>query len=138
MTYQIADEPIETSLRSYVLSLQTGQNTPFTPKQTYDLAKSQFQAVYGAAQAGDYNSLQQLQQFSDAFLNASRDMFGSGQGFPFSPLTKGGDRGVLLGAASARTSARIHPPNPPFARGGVWECVSRRHTPPLAKGGLGG
>lgn len=70
-----------TSLADYALNLQRGPASPLSPQAQYDTAKSQFNAVSGAAAAGDFGSIQKLQSFSDAFLNASRGVYGSGAGY---------------------------------------------------------
>jgi hypothetical protein len=45
------------------------------------LAKSQFNAVAGAAAAGDATSAGKLTGFADTFLSASRAVYGSGQNY---------------------------------------------------------
>lgn len=70
-----------TSLSDYARSLQQGGNSPLSPLGQYDLAKNQFNAVSTAAAQGDFNSIQKLQSYSDAFLSASKGVFGSGEGY---------------------------------------------------------
>ena len=69
------------SLKDYANSLRVGDQSPLSARSQYDLAKSQFQAVQGAAAAGDYNSAAKLQQYSQTFLQASRTLNGSGAGY---------------------------------------------------------
>ena len=69
------------SLADYARTLQTGAASPLAPQAQYSLARSQFQAVRGAAAAGDFNSLQKLQGYSDALLTASRAVNGSGTAY---------------------------------------------------------
>ena len=70
-----------TSLSEYARSLQFGAASPLSPQAQYAQSTSQFNAVSGAAMAGDFTSIQKLQSFSDAFLNASRGVHGSGEGY---------------------------------------------------------
>lgn len=67
-----------TSLTKYAQGLQTGSNSALSTQDQYSLAGSQFNAVAGAARAGDYNSVQQVQSYADSFLTASRAINGSG------------------------------------------------------------
>lgn len=69
------------SLADYTKTLETSDKSPLSPQKQYDLAKSQFLAVRGAAAAGDYNSATKLQGYSDTFLAASRTINGSGTGY---------------------------------------------------------
>ena len=69
------------SLKDYALKLQTGSQSALSPTAQYDLAKSQFQAVAGAAQAGDATSASQLTTYADALLTTSRAMFDTGIGY---------------------------------------------------------
>ena len=62
--------------------------------------RSQFQAVQGAAAAGDYTSASKLQGFSDTFLAASRAVNGSGAGYA-------NDFGQVLGALEAVSGAPV-------------------------------
>ena len=70
-----------TSISDYVSKLQYGPETVLTARQKYDLALSQFQAVSGAAAAGDYKSIGSLTGYADTLLGASRDVYGSGAGY---------------------------------------------------------
>jgi hypothetical protein len=69
---------IITNLAQYAASLQTGAASPLSPRDQYALASSQFNAVAGAAVAGDANSLQQLTGYANTFLGASQNVNGSG------------------------------------------------------------
>ena len=69
------------SLSDYATKLQTGSNSPLSAQDQYALASSQFNAVLGAAQAGDYTSAGQLQSYSDTLLSASRAINESGTGY---------------------------------------------------------
>ncbi len=69
------------SIKDYALKLQTGSQSALSPTAQYDLAKSQFQAVAGAAQAGDATSASQLTTYADALLTTSRAMFDTGIGY---------------------------------------------------------
>ena len=44
-------------------------------------AQREFQAVSGAAVAGDFASIQRLPEISDAVLAAAREVYGSGTGY---------------------------------------------------------
>jgi hypothetical protein len=70
-----------TNLQTYANSLTTGTNSPLSPKSQYSLASSQFNAVSGSAAAGNVTSIEQLSQYSDQLLSASRNVFGSGAGY---------------------------------------------------------
>lgn len=67
-----------TSLKAYALSLQAGSTSPLSLKDQYSLASSQFNSVSGAALAGDFNSLSQLQTYAQALQQASQAVNGSG------------------------------------------------------------
>ncbi|HEY0184126.1 MAG TPA: phage tail length tape measure family protein [Rhodopila sp.] len=69
------------SLAAEVTKLQTGTLSPLSPQAQYDLTASQFNAVSGAAQAGDWNSYQNLPSYADAFLSASQAYNGSGSAY---------------------------------------------------------
>ena len=66
---------------AYAQGLQTSNASPLSPQDQLALARSRFNAVAGAAGAGDYTSIQQLQGYADTFLNASRAVFGSGEAY---------------------------------------------------------
>lgn len=69
------------SLLAYVQKLQGSDVSPLSPLDQYGLAKNQFNAVSGAARAGDYNSITNLPTYADALLSASRNVNGSGAGY---------------------------------------------------------
>lgn len=70
-----------TSLLDYTRRLQTGSMSPLSAQDQLSLARSQFQAVAGAAGAGNFASLSQIPGYADTFLNASRVVNGSGTGY---------------------------------------------------------
>ncbi len=69
------------SLTAYADQLRTSNYSPLSPADRYDQASRQFNAVSGAAAAGDYNSLSQVQSYATSFLDSSRDKYGSGVGY---------------------------------------------------------
>ncbi|MBB5695506.1 hypothetical protein [Muricoccus pecuniae] len=69
------------SLADYARGLRSGDASPLNGRSQYDMALRDFQAVAGAAQAGDYNSITRLQSYSDTLLSASRNVNGSGTGY---------------------------------------------------------
>lgn len=66
------------SLQAYIQKLQGSDISPLSPVDQYSQAKSQFNAVSGAARAGDYNSIASLTTYADALLSTSRNVNGSG------------------------------------------------------------
>lgn len=80
-TAQQTAESTVASLESYVQKLQGSSDSPLSPQAQYALAQSQFNAVAGAASAGDANSIGQLPTFGDALLSASRTVNGSGAAY---------------------------------------------------------
>jgi hypothetical protein len=70
-----------TSLANYATGLSLSQASPLSQQDQLALARGQFNAVSGAAAAGDFNSLTQLQSYADSFLNASRAVYGSGEAY---------------------------------------------------------
>ncbi len=70
-----------TSLTAYADKLKVGSDSPLSATDQYALAASRFNAVSGAAAAGDYHSATELQGYSDTFLSASRAVNGSGAGY---------------------------------------------------------
>jgi hypothetical protein len=62
----------------YAKSIQQGSLSALSAQDQYLLAQRQFNAVSGAAQAGDFASAQQLTGYANAFLTASRNENGSG------------------------------------------------------------
>jgi hypothetical protein len=70
-----------TSITSYLNKLQTGSGSLLSPGAQYGLASSQFDAVAGAAKAGDFNSYSNITGYADTFLQASQAMNGSGSAY---------------------------------------------------------
>ncbi len=70
-----------TNLQQYANTLSTGANSPLSPQAQYSLASRQFNAVSSSAAAGNPTSIEQLSQYSDQLLAASRTVFGSGAGY---------------------------------------------------------
>jgi hypothetical protein len=70
-----------TALVNYATGLQTSNASPLSPQDQLALARSQFNAVGGAAAAGDYTSIQKLQGYAQSFLDASRVVYGSGSDY---------------------------------------------------------
>lgn len=66
------------SLTDYARSLRTGDRNPASPLARYDDASREFQAVSGAAAAGDFRSASELSGYADTLLAASREINGSG------------------------------------------------------------
>lgn len=69
---------VVSSLADYARSLRVGDASPLNARSQYDTAAREFQAVAGAAQAGDWTSITKLQGYSDTLLSASRAVNGSG------------------------------------------------------------
>ena len=61
--------------------LQFGSQTVLSPLDQYAAAQRQFQAVAGAASAGDYNSQTKLTGYADQLLGSSRAVYGSGAAY---------------------------------------------------------
>jgi len=80
---QIASAATQTvqSLSAYALKLQFGAASPLSPQAQLSLAQSQFNAVSGAAAAGNFNSIGQLPGYADSLLTASRTVNGSGAAY---------------------------------------------------------
>lgn len=66
------------NLADYAKSLRRSDANPASPLAQYDDAVRQFQAVSGAAQAGDFRSASELTGYADTLLAASREINGSG------------------------------------------------------------
>jgi hypothetical protein len=66
---------------AYVRQLQTSEASALPPERRLDLARRQFQAVSGAAAAGDAASAGRVTSYADAWLGAAREVFGSGAGY---------------------------------------------------------
>lgn len=69
------------SISQYAAGLGTSGASPLSPLDQYNLASRQFDAVSGAAAAGNVSSLQQLTGYADRLLSASRTVNGSGVGY---------------------------------------------------------
>lgn len=69
------------SLADYARSLRQSDANPASPLAQYDDAMRQFQAVSGAASAGDFRSASELTGYADTLLAASREINGSGQAY---------------------------------------------------------
>lgn len=65
-------------LADYARSLRVGDRNPGSPTAQYQDAVRQFQAVSGAAAAGDFRSARELSGYADTLLQASREVNGSG------------------------------------------------------------
>ncbi|UPY37223.1 hypothetical protein [Sediminicoccus sp. KRV36] len=70
-----------TSLRNYVGSFSTTGAGAGTALDRLSGSLRQFDAVFGAASAGDANSLSGLQNAAEAYRVAAREVYGGGQGF---------------------------------------------------------
>lgn len=70
-----------TSLTEYTRNLQFGNQSPLSPLQQLDAAQREFNAVSGAAQAGNAESYGKLSTYADTLLNAGRAVYGSGEGY---------------------------------------------------------
>jgi Transglycosylase SLT domain len=66
------------NLANYAQKLLTSNQSPLSPTAQYQLSSNQFNAVLGAARAGDYNSLQNITTYADSLLQASSAYFGTG------------------------------------------------------------
>lgn len=66
------------NLADYARSLRIGDRNPASPVDQYGDAVRQFQAVSGAAAAGDFRSARDLTGYADTLLAASREVNGSG------------------------------------------------------------
>ena len=69
------------SLTEYARGLVTGQDSPLSPQRQLDEARRQFQAVAGAADAGDAGSIQKLQSYAESYKGTARAVYGSGVGY---------------------------------------------------------
>lgn len=70
-----------TSLRDYTTSLTTGEASAGTAMDRYGAASRQFDAIFGAAAAGDANSIAGLQGAAETYRTNAREIFGGGQGY---------------------------------------------------------
>lgn len=69
-----------TSLADYARSLQTGPNSTLNPRDQFSTAESRFNAISGAASAGDYRSLTQLQSAAEDYRNAAASVYSTAGG----------------------------------------------------------
>ena len=69
------------SITDYARGLQFGSESPLSANSQLNAATMQFDAVSGAAAAGDLNSAQQLTGFAETLRTAARNVFGSGVGY---------------------------------------------------------
>ena len=108
-----------TSIRDYAHGLQYSQQSPLSPQAMFAQAQRDFQAVSGAAVAGDANSLAQVTSRSDTYLQAARSLYGSGQGYAnvFKQVTD--------------TLARIGEVNPDTLTASVFALETRTQTTAL-------
>jgi hypothetical protein len=67
-----------TSLADYARGLAYSDKSALSVQDQYGLAMSQYNAVSGAAMAGDAGSISKLQEYSETVLGAGRAMYGSG------------------------------------------------------------
>lgn len=72
---------VVTSLSDYARSISYGDTSPLSPMSQYEQAQRDFNAVAGAARAGDFNSLSKLPGFGSTLLQTSRAVNGSGIGY---------------------------------------------------------
>jgi hypothetical protein len=66
------------SLNQYAISLQTSDKSPLSPQAQLALAQRQFDTQANLAASGNYGAVQTLQQYSDAYLSAAHNVYGSG------------------------------------------------------------
>ena len=69
------------NLAAYTAGLSTSASSPLAPLVQLSSARRGFDAVSGAALAGDYGSLQQVQAYAQNLLTVSRNVNGSGIGY---------------------------------------------------------
>ena len=72
---------VVTSLREYSARLSTTDAGAGTALDRVSAAQRQFDAVFGAASAGNAGSISGLQGAAEAYRLASREVFGGGQGY---------------------------------------------------------
>jgi len=70
-----------TSLRHYALSLTTTGAGAGTAMDRLGASQREFDAVFGAARAGDANSISGLQGAAEGFRATAREVYGGGQGY---------------------------------------------------------
>lgn len=69
------------NLATFAGGLNTSAASPLSPMAQLGAARRGFDAVAGAAAAGDYNSLLKVQDYATTLLNLSRNVNGSGMGY---------------------------------------------------------
>jgi hypothetical protein len=72
---------VVSQITDYLKKFQIGGDSPLGPMAQYNLASSQFNAVSGAAGAGDFNSIQKFTTYADTLATSARVVFGSGKGY---------------------------------------------------------
>jgi Tape measure protein len=98
------------SLTSFIQSIRYGNLSGLTPDQQYDLSRQQFQAVSGAALAGNINSINQFGQYGTAFLEQARTRFGAGAEYAeaYRWVTQIAEQlGTVVGGDAARENAMM-------------------------------
>ena len=66
------------NLATFAAGLSTSSASPLSPMAQLGAARRGFDAVAGAAAAGDYNSLLRVQDYATSYLSISRNVNGSG------------------------------------------------------------
>ena len=97
-----------TNLQQYVASLSTSDASAGTAEDRMLAARRAFDAVFGAALAGDARSISGLQSAAETFRQSSREIYGGGQGYA-DALRLIGDRldGVAGMGADALTQSFV-------------------------------
>lgn len=70
-----------TNLADYAAGLRVGEASPLSPRQRYNAAERQFNAVANSALAGDFTSAQKLSSYANSYLELARDVYGGGSGY---------------------------------------------------------
>lgn len=70
-----------TNLADYAAGLRVGDASPLSPRQRYNAAERQFNAVANSALAGDFGSAQKLSSYANSYLELARDVYGGGSGY---------------------------------------------------------
>ncbi len=65
-------------ISEYIRGLRTGDSSPLDAQAQYRLASSEFGTISAKASAGDANAMAKLTGYADIFINASRNLNGSG------------------------------------------------------------
>jgi hypothetical protein len=69
------------SLNQYALGLQTSDKSPLSPQAQLSLTKRQFDTQADLAAKGNYGAVQTLQSYSEAYLSAAHNVYGSGMDY---------------------------------------------------------